>query len=177
MMKTFFSKGVAFLLAASLLVASLTSCKNDDDDDDEEVSSNSSAPSASVLAGKMFTTVKSASTYSEVAKNDDIIVVFNSSGSVGEWYELEDEDSAVWESVSFSYNSSTGEVSVKGTTIFSVVTLSSGYGFYEIDEPLGSDLSAVLTYLIGHTVVASDGKVTYNGSVTKGMLEEEMIYD
>ena len=33
MMKTFFSKGVAFLLAASLLVASLTSCKNDDDDD------------------------------------------------------------------------------------------------------------------------------------------------
>lgn len=44
MMKTFFSKGVAFLLAASLLVASLTSCKNDDDDDDEEeVSSGSSS--------------------------------------------------------------------------------------------------------------------------------------
>lgn len=152
---------VALLLSAAFVFGGCSS-DSDDDDDDSSSSSSSSAPSASALAGKMFTTVASASSYSEVAANDDIIMVFNSSGSGGDYYQI-DEDTSSWEKFSFSYSSSTGIVSFSQTSLFALVSLPSSIGVYDTDEPLGSDLSSVLSGLIGKTVVASDGKVTYNG--------------
>ena len=152
------------MLVATALIFSFASCSSDsdDDDDDSSSSSSSSAPSASALAGKMFTTIASVSSYAEVAANDDIILAFNSSGTGGTHYEYDSETSA-WKSYSFSYNNSTGEVSFGNTVEIALVSLSDGYYFFIIDSPLGSDLSTVLTKLLGKTVTASGGKITYNG--------------
>ncbi|MBQ3826191.1 MAG: hypothetical protein II811_08675 [Spirochaetaceae bacterium] len=164
---------VALLLSATLFFGGCSS-DSDDDDDDSSSSSSSSAPSASALAGKMFTTVASASSYSEVEANDDIIMVFNSSGSGGDYYEI-DEDTSSWEKLSFSYNSSTGIVSFSQTSLFALVSLPSSIGVYDTDDALGSDLSSVLSGLMGYTVVASGGKITYNGTQIATYTESESV--